>query len=300
VTPAIRTERLAKVYAGGVQALRGLDLEVRAGEVFGFLGPNGAGKTTTIRILLGLLAPTGGAASVLGLDVRRESVGIRRRVGYLPGDLSLYPRLTARETAAYLGNLRGGVSPRAVGALAERLGLELDRPVRDLSHGNRQKVGLLLAFVHDPELLVLDEPTQGLDPLLQQEFYALVREAAAAGRTVFLSSHVLSEVDHVADRVGILRAGRLVAVGSLDELKERATRRLEVELAAPADPAPFRALPHVRSAEADGPRLRLVVEGSVDAVVKALAQHEVLSLASPEPELEEIFLHLYREDADAA
>ena len=300
MTDAIRTRALTKVYRGGTVAVRELDLSVRTGEVFGFLGPNGAGKTTTIRILLDLLRPTSGGAEVLGLDPRRAGVDARRRIGYLPGDLPLYPKLTARETLTYLAALRGGVASGSVAALAERLDLPLDRPVGALSHGNRQKVGLVQAFMHEPELLVLDEPTGGLDPLLQQEFHRLVEEAAAEGRTVFLSSHVLSEVERVADRVGVIRAGRLVALEEITALKQRATRRLEVELAGTVEAAPFARLPNVREARAEGRRLRLVVEGSLDAVVKALAEHEVVTLTSHEPDLEEFFLAYYRAGPDDA
>ena len=300
MTDAIRTRALTKVYRGGTVAVRELDLSVRAGEVFGFLGPNGAGKTTTIRILLDLLRPTSGGAEVLGLDTRRAGVDARRRIGYLPGDLPLYPKLTARETLTYLAALRGGVASDSIERLTERLDLPLDRPVGTLSHGNRQKVGLVQAFMHEPELLVLDEPTGGLDPLLQQEFHRLVEEVAAEGRTVFLSSHVLSEVERVADRVGVIRAGRLVALEEITALQQRATRRLEVELADSVDAVGFARLPHVREAQADGRRLHLVVEGSLDAVVKALAEHEVVTLTSHEPDLEEFFLDLYRaEPGDA-
>ena len=300
MTDAIRTRGLTKVYRGGTTAVRELDLAVRVGEVFGFLGPNGAGKTTTIRILLDLLRPTAGDAEVLGLDARRAGVEARRRIGYLPGDLALYPKLTAHETLTYLGALRGGVPERAVTVLSERLGLDLDRLVGTLSHGSRQKVGLVQAFMHEPELLVLDEPTGGLDPLLQQEFHRLVEEAAAAGRTVFLSSHVLSEVERVADRVGIIRGGTLVALEEIAALKQRATRRLDVELARPVDVASFAKLPNVREAQAERALLHLVVEGPVDAVVKALAEHEVVSITSHEPDLEEVFLEYYREDGARA
>ena len=233
---------------------------------------------------------------MLGLDPRRDGVELRRRIGYLPGDLALYPKLTAGETIEYLASLRNGAGRARVAELAERLGLRLERPVGTLSHGNRQKVGLVQAFMHDPELLVLDEPTGGLDPLLQQEFHRLVEEAAAAGCTVFLSSHVLSEVERVADRVGILRGGQLVALEEMAALKERATRRLQVELGAPVDASTFARLPNVRDAQANGIHLRLVVEGSVDAVVKALAEHEVVTITSHEPDLEEVFLDYYREE----
>ena len=300
MTDAIRTRGLTKVFRGGPTAVRELDLAVRVGEVFGFLGPNGAGKTTTIRILLDLLRPTSGEAEVLGLDTRGAGVEARRRIGYLPGDLALYPKLTAHETLTYLGALRGGVPERQITALSERLGLDLDRPVGTLSHGNRQKVGLVQAFMHEPELLVLDEPTGGLDPLLQQEFHRLVEEAAAAGRTVFLSSHVLSEVERVADRVGIIRGGSLVALEEIAALKQRATRRLDVELARPVDADAFARLPNVREADAERTLLHLVVEGPVDAVVKALAEHEVVSITSHEPDLEEVFLDYYREDGARA
>ena len=300
MTDAIRTRALTKVYRGGTVAVRELDLSVRAGEVFGFLGPNGAGKTTTIRILLDLLRPTSGGAEVLGLDTRRAGVDARRRIGYLPGDLPLYPKLTARETLSYLAALRGDVASGSIERLTERLDLPLDRPVGTLSHGNRQKVGLVQAFMHEPELLVLDEPTGGLDPLLQQEFHRLVEEVAAEGRTVFLSSHVLSEVERVADRVGVIRAGHLVALEEITALQQRATRRLEVELADSVDAAGFARLPNVREAQAEGRRLHLVVEGSLDGVVKALAEHEVVTLTSHEPDLEEFFLDLYRaEPGDA-
>ncbi|HET8682181.1 MAG TPA: ABC transporter ATP-binding protein, partial [Micromonosporaceae bacterium] len=219
--PAIRTEGLVKTY-GRNRGLAGLDLAVRTGEVYGFLGPNGAGKTTTIRVLLDLIRPTAGQARVLGLDPRADGVALRRRLGYLAGDFLVNGRQSARELLTYLGNLRGGVPRSAIDALAERLDLDTTRQIAGLSRGNRQKVGLVQAFMHTPELLVLDEPTTGLDPLLQQEFVAMVREARAAGQTVFMSSHVMSEVQQTADRVGIIREGRLVAVEQVEQLRERA------------------------------------------------------------------------------
>lgn len=224
---AVRSFGLTKHY-GKSPALVDLDLEVRRGEVFGYLGPNGAGKTTTIRLLLGFLRPTRGRAEVLGLDAWQHSTEIHRRTGYMPGEPAMYDRLTGRELTTYLGHLRGGVARGAVDKLAERFELDLDRPIRSLSRGNRQKVALVQAFMSSPDLLVLDEPTSGLDPLVQQQFHALLHECAAAGQTVLLSSHVLSEVQRVADRVGIIRAGRLVAVERLEHLREKAAHHVSV------------------------------------------------------------------------
>ena len=221
--PVVLTEDLTKFY-GKHLGLDGLDLEVRPGEVFGFIGPNGAGKTTTIRLLVDLIRPTRGRLRVLGQDPRSGGATLRRRLSYLPGELPLDGRQSARELLTFLGNLRGGVAQKQIDRLAERLQLDLSRPIRGLSKGNKQKVGLVQAFMGDPELLILDEPSSGLDPLLQQEFLAMVREVRASGRTVFMSSHVLAEVEHVADRVGILRAGRLVAVEDIEVLRQRFVR----------------------------------------------------------------------------
>jgi ABC-2 type transport system ATP-binding protein len=215
---AIRTSRLTKDY-GAHRGLFDLDLHVSPQEVFGYLGPNGSGKTTTIRLLMGMIRPTAGSAYIFGLDCVRESVGVKRKVGYLPGDIPQFGSLRGGEIVAYLGGMRGGVDPAAVRKLAERFDLDLSRRFREYSSGNKQKLAILLAFMHRPELLILDEPTSGLDPLNQQEFYALLREARDDGATVFLSSHVLSEVERVCDRVGIVRAGTLVRVAQLDDLR---------------------------------------------------------------------------------
>jgi ABC-2 type transport system ATP-binding protein len=298
--PAIRTAGLTKRY-GDRPALNGVDLEVARGDVFGFLGPNGAGKTTTIRLLLDLIRPTAGRAEVLGFDSHRDSVAIRRRTGYLPGELALYGDLTGRETLTYLGSLRGGVEPGRIEELAERLGADLSRRVRELSAGNKQKIGLIQSLMHRPELLILDEPTNGLDPLVQQAFHELVLEAKIRGQTVFLSSHVLSEVERIADRVAIIRSGRLVQVDAVQAIKAKALRHLDFEFAAPAPAAAFIGLPGVRDVEIDGDHARISVEGSMDAVVKAAARFEVVSVVSREPNLEDAFLALYREEAtDAA
>jgi ABC-2 type transport system ATP-binding protein len=274
-------------------ALSGLDLDVTRGEVFGYLGPNGAGKTTTIRILLDLIRPSAGAAFLFGLDSRRGGLRIRRRVGYLPGELSIYGNLTGREFLRYLASLRGGVDWAYVDRLAERFAAELRPRIGTLSHGNRQKLGLLQAFMHRPELLVLDEPTVGLDPLMQQEFYALIADVRQAGQTVFLSSHVIPEVERTCDRVAILRGGHLLTVERITSLKARAIRHIEIRFgsAVPADA--FASLPGIREVRVDGPLVRAAVIGSIDALVKAAARFEVVEITSQEPSLEELFLTYY-------
>jgi ABC-2 type transport system ATP-binding protein len=294
---AIQTTGLSKDYGEG-RGLFDLDLDVRRGEILGFLGPNGAGKSTTMRLLLDLIKPTSGSATLLGLDSRAESLEVRRRVGFLPGDLVLYPTLTGSAMLDYLGELRGGVDGPLRDELAERFDAQLDRPLRELSTGNRQKLGLIQAFMHEPELLILDEPIAGLDPLVQQSFHALLKEVAAEGRTVFLSSHTLSEVERVADRVAILRRGRLVVVDSLERLRGIAVQRLEVEFAGGAPTIEeLLAVPGVREAAFEGRHLVVAFEGTADALVKAVAAHEVRSIRSRDDDLEEIFLHYYRDDA---
>ena len=299
--PAIETVGLSKTYGGKVRALVGLDLRVERGEVFGYLGPNGAGKSTTIRLLLDLIRPTAGRASVLGLDTRADGVAARRHVGYLPGDLRLADRLTGSAQLDSFARLRGTVDSAYRVELCERLGVVLDRPIRQLSRGNRQKIGLVQAFMHRPELVVLDEPTAGLDPLLQAEVRALLRETAADNRTVFLSSHSLDEVQHVADRVGIIRSGRLVDVDAVENLRERSLRHVTVTFAEPFDTVPFTALDGVRIKNVDGSTLHLTApETAMDALVKVLAGHTVVDLVSQPADLEEIFLELYRESNDDA
>jgi ABC-2 type transport system ATP-binding protein len=279
-----------------VRALADLELSVEQGEVFGYLGPNGAGKSTTIRLLLDLIRPTAGQAFVLGLDPRRDGVEARRRIGYLPGDLRLADRMTAREQLDSLARLRGRVDVALRDQLCERFGVVLGRPIRQLSKGNRQKVGLVQAFRHRPELVVLDEPSSGLDPLLQAELRSLLRETAADGRTVFLSSHSLDEVQHVADRVGIIRSGRLADVDTVERLRERALRHVAVVFAEPVDASRFAALDGVRVDHADGTIVRLSApEAAMDAVVKEAAAHRVVDLVSQPADLEEIFLELYEE-----
>jgi ABC-2 type transport system ATP-binding protein len=289
---AIRIEGLTKDY-GSTRGLDGLDLEVGAGEVFGFLGPNGAGKTTTIRLLLDLIRPTNGRATVLGLDPRRDGVALRRRVGYLAGDFVVDGRQTGAELLTYLGNLRGGVPRARIDELTARLDLDPSHRIKTLSRGNRQKLGVIQAFMHDPELLVLDEPTSGLDPFLQQEFAALARQAASEGRTVFMSSHVMSEVQRTADRVGIIREGRLVTVEDVDELRHRSMRRIEIRFEAPVPVEDFSGVVGVRDLVVEGSVLTCRLDGGADGLVKAAARHTVVVLSAEEPDLEELFFHHY-------
>jgi ABC-2 type transport system ATP-binding protein len=294
--PAIETHGLSKTYGKEIRALARLDLSVETGEVFGYLGPNGAGKSTTIRILLDLIRPTDGSASLLGLDSRRQGVQARQQLGYLPGDLRLYDRLTAREQLDSLARLRGGVDARLRDQLCERFGVVLDRQIRQLSKGNRQKVGVVQAFMSRPQLVILDEPTSGLDPLLQAEFRDLLRETAADGRTVFLSSHSLDEVQHVAHRIGIIRSGRLVDVDSVERLRERALRHVTIAFGEQVDPGAFDRLENVRVEGSDARSIRLAApEPALDAIVKEAARHQVVDLVSEPADLEEIFLEFYEE-----
>jgi beta-exotoxin I transport system ATP-binding protein len=294
MSPIIHTEGLTKRYRG-TPALLDLDLDVPAGALFGYLGPNGAGKTTTIRLLAGLIRPTTGSATVLGADVVQDRETVQRRIGYLPGDFVAYPDLTAADYLRYLGNLRGGVETSATTRLAKRLDLDLGHTIGAMSHGNRQKVGIVQAFQHDPELLILDEPTQGLDPLVQREFLAMLREARSAGRTVFLCSHVLSEVEAVADTVGILRKGRLVEVATVADLKAKALRRMDITFDGPPPMGVLRAVPGVTDVVANGTAVQLVVAGSMADLFTAAAPYRIASLVSHEPDLEEIFLTYYGE-----
>ncbi len=291
---AILTRGLTKDYGSG-RGLFDLDLEVAKGEIFGYLGPNGAGKTTTIRLLMGMIHPTRGSGSVFGLDSRRQAVEVKKKVGYLPGELPQFGGLRGSEVVAYLSGLRGEVDRKMVTQLAERFGLDLGRRFREYSHGNKQKLAIVLAFMHRPPLLFLDEPTSGLDPLNQREFYRLLKEVRGEGRTVFLSSHVLSEVEHVCDRVGILRSGTLVKVVGLDELHHIRIHQVEIEFGGEPPAARLRSLPGVEQLEVDGRRLRCTVRGTFEPLLRALAGESVVNLTSHEPSLEELFLAYYED-----
>src|SRR5437762_9480689 len=293
---AIRTSRLTKDYGRG-RGLFDLDLQIPEQEVFGYLGPNGSGKTTTIRLLMGMIRATGGSAHIFGLDSTRDSVEVKRRVGYLPGDVPQFGSLRGAEVVAYLGGMRGGVDRRHVRAIAERFDLDLNRRYREYSSGNKQKLAILLAFMHRPDLLILDEPTSGLDPLNQREFYALLGDARDDGATVFLSSHILSEVEHVCDRVGILRSGRLVRVGQLDELRRIRVHRVEVEFApdTAVPETPIRDAEGVEEVTISGQRVTCTVRGGFEALMRAIRDARVVDFISTEPSLEEIFLSYFSE-----
>jgi ABC-2 type transport system ATP-binding protein len=287
---AVKTEGLSKRY-GSVDALVGLNLEVQKGEVLGYLGPNGAGKTTTIRLLLAMARPTRGRAEIFGLDCQRQSVEAHRHLTYVPGEANLWPSLTGAETLHLLGRVHGEVDEVYRDELVARFELDADKKVRAYSRGNRQKVILIAALMCRPDLLVLDEPTSGLDPLMEQVFRSTVTEAKERGQTVFLSSHLLSEVEAVCDRVAILRDGRLVELGSLEDMRHLSSVLVEATFAGP--PPDLSRVEGVRSVRVDGRLARLEVTGSIDPLLKALEGYEVTQLLSREPSLEELFLSLY-------
>ena len=303
--PAIEALALSKRY-GRSLALDAVDFSVAAGTVFGMIGPNGAGKTTTMRLLLDIIRPSSGSATVLGSDPRTGGPALRTQIGYLPGELRLEGRVTGRALLGHYARISGTVAPDAIDSLADRLGLELDRQVRTLSKGNKQKLGLVQAFMHSPRLLVLDEPTSGLDPLVQQEFLAMVREARDAGQTVFLSSHVLSEIQQAADEVAILRQGRIVTVSSVDQLRQTAVRKVRagfIGVTAADLSVALSRIPNVTELVAtdgagNGPaELTATVSGDIDAFVKAIARFTIADLAVEEPDLEQSVLRLYGVEA---
>jgi ABC-2 type transport system ATP-binding protein len=293
VTPVIEAESLTKSY-GTSRGVIDLTFQVEPGEVFGFLGPNGAGKTTTIRTMLDLIRPTSGRISVFGMEPRTRGAEILERVGYLPGEFNLYERMTGEQYLRTFASLRGGRGWDEAEPLAGRLKLDLSVKIKELSHGNKRKVGLIQAFMHRPDLLVMDEPTQGLDPLIQQEFYAMVDEARGRGATVFLSSHVMPEVERVCDRVAIVRKGRLVTVSDIGELKAAALRRISFHFASHVPAESFAALESVVTANGHGDEVHLTVRGPLDEVVKEAARHTVVNIESSESSLEDIFLDVYR------
>ena len=300
MTAIIQTEKLTKSY-GAHRGVTDIDLEVNEGEAFGFLGPNGAGKTTTIRVLLDHIRPTGGRALVFGIETTVDPVAIHRRVGYLPGEFTLYDKLTGGQTIEYFANLRGGVDAAYQVDLVKRLDVDPSRKFKEYSKGNKQKIGLIVALQHRPDLLVLDEPTSGLDPLVQQTFYEVIREAKAEGRTIFLSSHILSEVEKTCDRVAIIRDGRLAKVDRVEALRDLAHHQVELRFAGDDVPVgAFAGLPGVSEVTTDGNLLRMRVSGSITPVVREAANYELLDFVSREPSLEETFLAQYGDEAGQA
>jgi ABC-2 type transport system ATP-binding protein len=297
-SPVIEIAHLTKMY-GDFTAVEDLSLEIHPKEIFGFLGPNGAGKTTTMRSILDLIRPTKGSATILGNDTHAHAVELRRHIGYLPGELALYPNLTGKEVLTYFANLRGGVDWAWVDSLAARFEADLSRKVGALSSGNKQKVGILQAFMSRPEVYILDEPSTGLDPLMQQQFQDLLREVTRDGATVFLSSHTLSEVERVAGRVGFIREGRLIAIEKMEDLRESALRRVSMVFAKPVKKSEFAKVPGVRDVEVDGVHASVSYEGSMAPLLKAVTAHDVMSLSSSSVDLDEVFLEFYKGDGKA-
>jgi ABC-2 type transport system ATP-binding protein len=296
-TPAIKTVGLTKHY-GEVKALEDLDLQVEEGEIFGFLGPNGAGKTTTIRSLLNYITPTSGTAEVLGMDAQEHSVELRNLISYQPAEYTMYENLTGGQYLQYFANLRGGVDRSYVHSLADRLGADLTKKIADYSTGNKQKIGLIQAFMNKRRVLILDEPVTGLDPLVQQELQAMYQEVQDEGRTVFLSSHTLGEVERVADRVAILRHGHLVVVERVDDLKRKAIRRLDIEFESDIDTSAFDGVKGVRNVTVRGAHASVSYDGPVGDLLRVIVNHDVLNINSRDADLEEIFLAYYRSDEE--
>jgi len=300
MTAVIALQKLTKSY-GSHRGIIDVDLEVQQGEVFGFLGPNGAGKTTTIRTMLDLIRPTSGKAFVFGIESSGDPVAIHRRIGYLPGEFTLYDRLTGAQTIEYFANLRGGVDRTYQKSLVDQFELDTSRRFREYSKGNKQKVGLISALQHKPELLMLDEPTAGLDPLMQQSFFEMLKQTAAEGRTAFLSSHILSEVEKTCGRVAIIREGRIARVGSVESLRDLAHHQVELRFAGDPPADAFAKLAGVSDVTVDDHLLRLRVLGSITPVVQAAAAAGVVDFLSREPSLEETFLAQYgRESVEAS
>ena len=292
----IQSENLTKVY-GKHRGIQNIDLVVREGEIFGFLGPNGAGKTTTIRILLDMLRATSGSASIFGMDTQKDSIAIRKRLGNLPGEVALYDSLRGNELLNLLGNFRGGNGTKRLKALAERFDLDLTRTIREYSKGMKQKLAIIQCFMHDPELFLLDEPTSGLDPLMQRQFYGLLKEEQDRGKTVFLSSHLLDEVERLCDRVGIVKEGRLVMTERLSVLKSRKVRKLNLRFSEDAVindlSLPGAELIYQQSGEAE-----FIVTGEIRPLLEAVAALPIQDLSFPEPTLEEAFMEFYESPSE--
>ncbi len=296
--PVIVIDNLHKSY-GSVQAVKGISISVRRGEIFGFLGPNGAGKTTTIRCMLDVIRPTAGAIRVLGLDAQRDGYALHQHIGYLPGDVRLPGRMTGKQVIHYFASLQGRESV-LLNDLVERFDVEMKRQLKGYSKGMRQKIGIALAFMCDPDVLILDEPTSGLDPLLQKVFNEFLLEEQARGKTIFMSSHIMSDVEKVCERVAVIRSGELVTVEEVDALREKAGQHIIVEFGDAVSEQELMHMPGVSALIKTNGTYHFNISGSMDMLIKALSQHEVIRLTSQEAPLEEVFLKFYEEPEKAA
>ncbi len=294
----IHTENLTKYY-GKIRGIKDFTLTVNKGEIFGFLGPNGAGKTTTIRLCLGLIAKTSGSITIFGMDSHKDSVAIRKRVGYVPGDFGLIPNIKVKDYLKYLLSLSKYKSDGKMKELAERFDLDLNRKTHELSRGNKQKVGVVQAFMADQDLIILDEPTTGLDPLMQQEFYKLAKQEKENGKTIFMSSHILAEAEAVCDRVAIVKEGRLKIVEEIASLQKKTGKVLDVEFRGPVDVEEFR-MPGVSEIKVDDNRLSLTINENLDSVIKAVATHKISNMSLKTYSLEQLFLQYYKNEAGEA
>lgn len=290
----IKISGLSKTYPGSNKpALDNLSLEIKAGEVYGFLGPNGAGKSTTIRLLVNFLEPSKGYASIRGFDATKDSLEIRKSIGYLSGDFAIYPKMTGRQFLKYMGELQGGVSMSVITSLATKLDADLNKKLGELSRGNRQKIGIIQAFMHKPEVLILDEPTSGLDPLVQETFYDLLRNAKKRGASIFMSSHILSEVQKTCDRVGIIREGKLIAENSIAEMASEAAETFDIMFAKDAPMKELKALKDARVKRVNDKEVTIHIYGQLSPLFSILAKHEVLKIEVHNLDLEESFMHFY-------
>ena len=295
----IETSKLTKYYGKQVGVMD-LDLAVNEGEVFGYLGPNGAGKSTTIKLLLNFINPTSGSMAVFGKDPQKQSTGILGDIGYIPGEIHMYDTLSGGDHLKFQASLQGGVDWKYVKKLASRLQVDLNKPIKSLSHGNKQKIAIIAAFMHEPKLLILDEPTTGLDPLIQREFYDLVSEVNRAGSTFFISSHVLPEIERMCHRVGILKEGRLIVTEEIETLKKRAVRSLEIQFAQEVKAADLQGIKGIRELQIADNIAHCKVEGSLDLLIKQISKYEVLNLITQEADLEQVFLDYYKKDKNVA
>jgi len=294
----IKTENLTKYY-GKNRGIENLNLEILDNEVFGYLGPNGAGKTTTIRLFLDLIKPTRGKVEIFGKKVDKNFWNIKSRIGYLPGELHLYENLTGKEFLEFITCLRRNVNKKKMKDLIDRFNVDIFKPIRDLSQGNKQKIGLIQAFIHDPDLIILDEPTLSLDPFMQQEFYKLITEEKKNGKTFFISSHILHEVEKICDRVGIIKDGKLIALEAVKDLREKTVREIDIYFTEPVSLELFSNIQQIKDLKLKGNIVKIYFTGRIDPIIKRISNFEVENIVTHEPTLEEIFFKLYKGDKDA-